>query len=89
MYKVFNHTFHFLSFFQLILRRLHDNSSPQLTGLPYPADRATRPGGSPHLSRKGDQGKTRDYMDRHVNRPLKMSTEMHFRLSFSEWGPFA
>ena len=43
--------------------------SPRLTGLPYLADRATRLGGSPHLSCKRDQNKIRNYMDRRVTPP--------------------
>ena len=34
-----------------------------------PADRATRLGGSPHLSCKRDQIKMRDYVDRRVTSP--------------------
>ena len=41
------------------MRRLHGKVSPRLTGLPYLADRTTRLGGSPHLSSKCDQDKTR------------------------------
>ena len=43
------------------LTRLHSKSSPRLTGLPYLPDRATRLGGSPHLSCKRDQNKKRNY----------------------------
>ena len=39
------------------LRRLHGKLSPWLIGLPYIADRATRLGGSPHLSCKRDHEK--------------------------------
>ena len=39
-----------------------------MTGLPYLADRATRLGGSPHLSCKRDQNKI-NYMDRRVTPP--------------------
>ena len=42
---------------------------PGWRGLPGLADRATRFGGSPHLSCKRDQIKTRDYMDRRVTPP--------------------
>ena len=48
---------------------LHGKLSPRLTGLPYLADRATRLGGSPHLSCKRDQDKVRNYMDRRVTSP--------------------
>ena len=51
------------------LTRLHGKLSPWLTGLPYLADRATRLGGSPHLSCKRDQNKIRNYMDRRVTSP--------------------
>ena len=43
--------------------------SPRLTGLPYLADRATRLGGSPHLSCKRDQNKIRNYRDGRVTSP--------------------
>ena len=52
------------------LTRLHGKLSSQLTGLPYLADRATRLGGSPHLSCERDQDKIRNYMDRRVTLPL-------------------
>ena len=42
---------------------------PRLTGLPYLADRATHLAGLPHLSRKHDQIKMRDYMERRVTSP--------------------
>ena len=48
------------------LRHLHSKLSPWLTGLPYLADRATWLGGSLHLSRKRDQDKIRNYMDRQI-----------------------
>ena len=51
------------------LTRLHGKLSPRLTGLPCLADRATRLGGSPHLSCKRDQNKIRNYMDRRVTSP--------------------
>ena len=51
------------------LTRLHGKLSSQLTGLPYLADRATRLGGSPHLSCERDQDKIRNYMDRRVTPP--------------------
>ena len=53
----------------LALTRLHGKLSPWLTGLPYLADWATRPGGSPHLSCKCDQNKIRNYMNRRVTSP--------------------
>ena len=48
---------------------LHGKLSPRLTGLPYLAGRATRPGGSPHLTCKRDQNKIRNYRDRRVTSP--------------------
>ena len=45
------------------------NVFTRLTGLPYLADRETRPGGSPHLSCKRDQNKVRSYRDRRVTSP--------------------
>ena len=76
MYKVLTHScFAIVHSFYPTLRRLHYKLSPRLTGLPFPADWATRLGGSPHLSCKRDQGKIRDYMDvpkvphLNVNRP--------------------
>ena len=51
------------------LIRLHGKLPPRLTGLPYLADRATRLGGSPHLSCKRDQDEIRNYMDRRVTSP--------------------
>ena len=42
-------------------------------------DRATRLGGSPHLSCKRDQIKMRDYMDRRVTPP--------YRVTSPTWGP--
>ena len=50
----------------LILRRLHGKLSPQVTGLPYLADRATFLSGLPHLSCKRDQDNIRNYLDRRV-----------------------
>ena len=61
------------------LRRLHGRSSPWLTGLPYPADRVIRLGGSPHLSCKRDQDKIRDFMDRQVTPPRRVTS--------LTWGP--
>ena len=55
------------------LRRLHGKLSPWLTGLPYPADRAT------HLSCKRDQDKIRNYMDRRVTPPGQVTSPT--------WGP--
>ena len=51
------------------LERLHGKIWPRLRGLPGLADRATRLGGSPHLSCKRDQIKMRDYMDRRATSP--------------------
>ena len=51
------------------LKRLHGKIWPRLRGLPGLADRATRLGGSPHLSCKRDQIKTRGGMDRRVTSP--------------------
>ena len=49
-----------------------------MTGLPYLADRATRLGGSPHLSCKRDQNKI-NYMDRRVTPPERVTSPT--------WGP--
>ena len=43
------------------------------------ADRATRPSGSTHLSCKRDQIKIRDYMDRRVTPPKRVTSP--------SWGP--
>ena len=61
------------------MKRLHGKILPRLRGLPGLADRATRLGGSPHLSYKRDQIKMRDYMDRRVT-PRK-------RVTSPTWGP--
>ena len=61
------------------MRRLHGKLSPRLTGLPYPADQATRLSGSPHLSCKRDQDKIRNYMDRRVTPPRRVTSPT--------WGP--
>ena len=53
--------------------------SLRLTGLPYLADRATRLGGSPHLSCKRDQNKIKNYMERRVT--------PHTRVTSPTWGP--
>ena len=79
MYKVLKHT---CFAFQLFcherylgqagyptLTRLHGKLSPQLTGLPYLADRATHLSGSTHLSCKRDQNEIRNYRDRRVTSP--------------------
>ena len=86
MYKVLKHTCFAFELFAMnatpaypTLRRLHGKLSPRLTGLPYLADRATRLGGSPHLSCKRDQDKIRNYMDRLVT-PLRWVTS-------PTWGP--
>ena len=52
---------------------------PRLGGLPYLADRATRLGGLPHLSCKHDQIKMRDYMERRVTPPRRVTSPA--------WGP--
>ena len=52
-----------------LLETLHGKIWPRLRGLPGLADRATRLGGSPHLSCKRDPSKMRDYMDRRVTSP--------------------
>ena len=52
---------------------------PRLGGLPYLADRATRLGGLPHLSCKHDQIKMRDYMERRVTPPRRVTSPT--------WGP--
>ena len=51
------------------LERLHGKIWPRLRGLPCLADRATRLGGSRHLSCKRDQIKMRDHVDRRVTSP--------------------
>ena len=61
------------------LKRLHGKIWPRLGGLPSLADRATRLGGSPHLSCKCNQIKMRGYMDRRVT-PAKRITSL-------TWGP--
>ena len=69
MYEKFNtlvFCYFFFSFDVSVTR-----TPPRLTGLPYPSDRATRLGGSPHLSRKHAQDKMRDYMDRRPPPPCK------------------
>ena len=61
------------------LERLHGKIWPRLRGLPGLADRATRLDGSPHLSCKRDQIKTRDCMDRRVTPPSRVTSPT--------WGP--
>ena len=61
------------------LSRLHGKMRPRLGGLPYLADRATRLGGLPHLSCKHDQIKMRDYMERRVTPPTRVTSPT--------WGP--
>ena len=56
------------------LERLHGKIWPRLRGLPGLADRATRLGGSPHLSCKRDQIKMRDHNYGHVGTPPKRFT---------------
>ena len=83
MYKVLKHTFRFWAFCHerdpgwagyLTLQRLHGNLSLRLTGLPYLTDRATRLGGSPHLSCKRHQNKIRYFMDRRVTPPRRVTS---------------
>ena len=61
------------------LERLHGKIWPRLRGLPGLADRATRLGGSPHLSCRRDQIKMRDHMDRRVTPPMWVTSPT--------WGP--
>ena len=61
------------------LERLLGKFWPRLRGLPGLADRATRLGGSPHLSCQRDQIKMRDYMDRRVTPPKRVTSPT--------WGP--
>ena len=61
------------------MKRLHGKILPRLSGLPGLADRATRLGGSPNLSCKRDQIKMRDYMDRRVTPPKRVTSPT--------WGP--
>ena len=56
------------------LKRLHGKIWSRLGGLPGLKDRATRLRRSPHLSRKCDQIKTRDYMDRQVTPPKRVTS---------------
>ena len=49
----------------------HGEKSVQLSGLPGPADRATRLGGVPHFSCEGDHDKKRDRMERLVTPPRR------------------
>ena len=53
------------------LQLSHGENSPQLSGLPGPADRVTRLGGVPHLSCERDQEKERDCMERLVTPPRR------------------
>ena len=61
------------------LERLHGKIWPRLRGLLGLAERATRLGGSPHLSCKRDQIKMRDHMDRRVTPSKKVTSPT--------WGP--
>ena len=61
------------------LWRLHGKLSPRLIGIPHLADRATRLAESPHLSCKRDQDKIRNYMDRRVTPPGRVTSPT--------WGP--
>ena len=57
----------------LTLKRLHGNILPRLRGLPGLEDLATCLGGAPHLSCKRNQIKMRDYMDREVTPPKRVT----------------
>ena len=61
------------------LKRLHGKIWSWLRELPSLVDQATRPGGSPHLSCKCDQIKMRDYRDRRVTPPERVTSP--------SWGP--
>ena len=61
------------------LKRLHGKIWPRLRGQPGLVDRATRLGRSPHLSCQRDQIKMRDYMDRRVTPPKRVTSPT--------WGP--
>ena len=61
------------------LKRLHCEIWPRLRGLLSLVDRDTRLGGSPHLSCKRDKIKMRDYMDRRVTQPKRVTSP--------PWGP--
>ena len=61
------------------LKRLHGKIWSWLRGLPSLVDQATRLGGSPHLPCKRDQIKQRDYMDRRVTPPKRVTSPT--------WGP--
>ena len=61
------------------LKRLHGKIWPRLRGLPGLPDRATRLGGSPHVSCKRDLSKMRDYMVTRVTLPKRVTS--------STWGP--
>ena len=63
----------------LTLKRLHGKFWPRLRGYPGLIDRATVLGWSPHLSCKRDQIKMRDYMDRRVTQPKRVTSPT--------WGP--
>ena len=74
------------------LKRLHGKIWPRLRGLPGLADRATRLGGSHHLSCKRDQIKMRRYMDRPFTPPRRITSPTRGppppckqALSFSHW----
>ena len=56
------------------LERLRGKIGPRLRGLPGLADRATRLDGSPHLSCKRDKIKMRDYIDRRVTPPKRVTS---------------
>jgi len=54
-------------------------NATRLTGQPYLADRATLQDGLPHLSCKHDRIKIRDYMERRVTPPRRVTSPT--------WGP--
>ena len=95
MYKVLKHTCFAFEFFAMnrhpgqagypTLTCLYGKLSPRLTGLPYLADRATRLGGSPHLSCKRNQNKIRNYMDRRVTPPRRITPPRW--VTSPTWGP--
>ena len=59
------------TFSRLLRKCLHERGGPQVGEVKY--------GGSPHLSCKRDQIKMRDYMDKRVTPPTRVTS--------STWGP--
>ena len=59
------------TFSRLLRTCLHEGGGPQVGEVKY--------GGSPHLSRKRDQIKMRDYMDKQVTLPKRVTSPT--------WGP--